>query len=39
MEFYPSQKVILALKIKERNKESHSLEFIVDINSIKACYY
>lgn len=39
MEFYPSQKAILALKMKERNKESHSLEYIAEMNSSKACHY
>lgn len=39
MEFYPSQKAIPALKMKARNKESHSLEYIAEINSSKARRY
>lgn len=38
MEFYPSRKAILVLKMKERNKENHYSEYIVEISSSKACY-
>lgn len=38
MEFYPIQKAILVLKMKEWNKESHCLEYIAEISSSKACY-
>lgn len=39
MEFCPNQKAILALIMKQRNKESSSLEYIAEINSSKAYHY